>query len=201
MEPAPCRLDAVVFDLDGVIRHYDRVLERDIEARHGLPSGSLVPTAFGSDAGNEFMCGRLDHDGFATALSVLIGSDAAAVEFVAMRAEVDAEAVALVRSVQGSVPVALLTNGSLRTRAELEEAGLHEAFDHVFNSAETGVPKPHEQSYLNVVAALGVAPAATAFVDDLERNVDGAVAAGLVGHVYTGLPALRAFLDRHGIAH
>ena len=199
MDRPPRRLDAVVFDLDGVIRHYDRVHERDIEERHGIPVGSLVPTAFGSSAGHEFMCGRLDHDGFAAALSALIGSEAAAVEFVAMRAEVDAEAVALVRSVQAVVPVALLTNGSLRTRSELAEAGLHEAFDHVFNSAETGIPKPLPESYLNVVAALDVDPTTTAFVDDLDVNVRGAVTAGLVGHVYTGLAVLRSFLDVHGI--
>ena len=56
--------------------------------------------------------------------------------------------VSIVRVIAAVVPVALLTNGSLRTRTELAEAGLHEAFDHVFNSAETGIPKPLPESYL-----------------------------------------------------
>ena len=47
---------------------------------------------------------------------------------------------------------------------------------------------------------LDVDPTTTAFVDDLDVNVRGAVTAGLVGHVYTGLAVLRSFLDVHGIA-
>jgi putative hydrolase of the HAD superfamily len=112
---------------------------------------------------------------------------------------VDHEAVELVRTLQRRVPVALLTNGSLRTRHELEEAGLHDAFDHVFNSAETGVPKPEARAYLNAVEALGVAVAVTAFVDDLEANVAGALDAGLVGHLYEGLDPLRDFLSTYGL--
>ena len=40
-------LQAVIFDLDGVIRHYDRNHERDIEVRFGLAPGTLlaVPAA------------------------------------------------------------------------------------------------------------------------------------------------------------
>lgn len=201
MVTSPRSLDAIVFDLDGVIRHYDRVHEAEIERRHGLAPGTMVATAFGGDVGRDFMCGRLDHDRFADRLAVLLGSEAAAREFVAMRAEVDPEAVALVRALQERMPVALLTNGSLRTSQELEEAGLHDAFHHVFNSAVTGVPKPAARAYLNVVEALGTAPTSTAFVDDLPANVAGAVVAGLVGHLYVGLADLRAFLATHGVAH
>jgi putative hydrolase of the HAD superfamily len=188
-------VQAVIFDLDGVIRHYDRTHERDIEARYGLAPGSLLATAFGGETGHDFMCGRIDHDEFERRLSGPLGAGAAA-EFVAMRAVVDPEAVALVRHLQVRMPVALLTNGSTRTRSELAEAGLSDAFHQVFNSAETGVPKPHVQAYLNVVEALGQHPSATAFVDDHPPNVDGAVAAGLVGHHFVGLAELRVFLGR-----
>lgn len=187
-----------MFDLDGVIRHYDRVHERDIEDRHGLARGTLVPTAFGSPAGHDFMCGRLDHDGFAGAIADLVGA-AAALELVAMRAEVDHDAVALVRAVQEVVPTALLTNGSVRTRAELEDAGLHDVFDHVVNSADTGMPKPSAGAYLAAVDLLGASVVATAFVDDHAPNIDGAVAVGLIGHLFVGLPELRGFLGTHGV--
>lgn len=189
----------MVFDLDGVVRHYDRAHERDIEVRHGLEAGTLLVTAFGGAIGRDFVCGRLDHVGFAAALAELIDCESAANEFVAMRAAIDHEAVALVRSVQELVPVALLTNGSLRTRQELAESGLHDVFDHVINSAETGIPKPESGSYLYAVEVLGATPAATAFVDDLEANVVGAVGVGLVGHHFVGLDPLRGFLRRHGV--
>ncbi|MFN8050012.1 MAG: HAD-IA family hydrolase [Acidimicrobiales bacterium] len=195
----PPRLDAVVFDLDGVVRHYDREHERDIELRHGLERGSLLHHAFGGELGQSFMRGEFDHDEFARRLASPLGSVAAAEEFVSMRAVVDDEAVALVRRLQERMPVALLTNGSVRTREELSDAGLHDAFDHVFNSAETGVPKPLAQAYLNVVEALGVPAARTAFIDDHDPNVAGAVDAGLVGHLYVGLDEVRRFLAGHGV--
>lgn len=192
-------LAALIFDLDGVIRHYDHAHTREVERRHGLVGGSLLHAAFGGDLGRTFVCGDLDHDQFAAALGELIGSTGAATEFVAMRAEVDHAAVGLVRGLQERLPVALLTNGTVRTRAELAEAGLADAFDHVFNSAETGVPKPEAQAYLNVVSALDVAPATVAFVDDHLPNVVGATSAGLVGHHYQGLDELRRFLAIYGL--
>ena len=193
------RLEAVVFDLDGVIRHYDRAHERDIEQRFGLIPGSLVATAFGGSLGHDFMCGRIDHARFADQLGSLLRSAEAAAEFVEMRAEVDHEAVAVVRALQAMMPVALLTNGSTRTQLELAEAGLHDAFHHVFNSAETGVPKPDPRAYLNVVEALGSPVGRTAFVDDFPHNVEGAIAVGMVGHHYRGLDGLMAFLADHGV--
>jgi glucose-1-phosphatase len=196
---AGAALTAVIFDLDGVIRHYDRAHEREIERRHRLEAGSLLRVAFGGTLGRSFMCGELDHDAFGAALGEQLGNPEAAAEFVAMRAEVDPDAVALVRALQSLMPVALLTNGSLRTRDELADAGLHDAFDHVFNSAETGVPKPEGRAHLNVVEALGRPAASTAFIDDHQPNVDGAMAAGLVGHRYEGLYEVRSFLGAHGI--
>ena len=43
----------------------------------------------------------------------------------------------------------------------------------------TGVLKPDPRSYRLVLDELGVEPAEAVFVDDLPRNVDGALACGL----------------------
>lgn len=182
-----------------MIRHYDRVVERAIEARHGLPLGSMLPIAFGGETGMAFMLGEIDHNEFEARLAVELASTGAARELVAMRAEVDHRAVDLVRTLRLDVPVALLTNGSVRTRVELEEAGIHDAFDHVFNSAETRSPKPQAQAYLNVIEALDATPHRTAFVDDHEPNVIGAARVGLVAHHYVDFSELHQFLAGHGL--
>lgn len=59
--------------------------------------------------------------------------------------------------------------------------GLLELVDVVRLSGLTGLPKPLPEAYLSAAAALGVAPGECVVVDDLERNVRGAVAAGCVG--------------------
>ncbi len=194
------QLDAVVFDLDGVLRHYDRERSRQIERRYDLEENAIFRAAFGGPFGRVFMCGQLDHDQFAAAVGDLIGSVDAVAEFLAARAVVDDDAVALVREVRRQRPVALLTNGSLRTRLELEEVGLSDAFDAVFNSAETGVLKPDAAAYQNVLRALDVNAHAAAFVDDHPPNVAGAASVGLIGHHFLGLDALRVFLRSHGLS-
>ena len=188
------QVDAVVFDLDGVIRHHDRLAQGRIEKYHRLPEGSLFRAAFGGPLGRRFVRGELDHDEFAMAIGQIVGSIQAATEFLALRAEIDSAIVDVVRQVRDRVPVALLTNGSRRTRVELAEAGLSDAFGHILNSAETGIPKPEPGAYLNVVAALGTTPAAIVFVDDYPPNVAGAIEVGMIGHHFVGVDPLIQFL-------
>jgi len=190
---------AVVFDLDGVVRHYDRDHEADIEVRFGLEPGSLLREAFGGDIGDDLMCGRIDHAEFVVRLGAVLGSVDAAQELADMRAEVDPDAVRLVQHLQTQLPVALLTNGSRRTRVELEEQGLAGVFDHVFNAAELGVAKPSPRIYRHVLEVLGVGAPMAVFVDDHLPNVEGARAVGMVGHHYRGLDELVGFLDGLGL--
>ncbi len=85
--------------------------------------------------------------------------------------------VAAVRLIRDSgVRTALVSNAT--SVDERVDAGL---FDAVVISAEAGVAKPDPEIYRLAAARLGVAPGDCAFVDDQRRNVDGAVAAGMVG--------------------
>ncbi|MEZ5321467.1 MAG: HAD family phosphatase [Microthrixaceae bacterium] len=183
-------LDAVIFDLDGVIRHYDRRQELAIERRHDLPAGSILTTAFGGPLGDAFQRGRIDRVEFTASLGEALGNTAAAREFMALRAEVDPGAVAVVAALQERVPVALLTNGSVHTRDELVEQGLDGVFEHVVNSAELGAKKPEPAAYRAALDLLGVEATRALFIDDHEPNVVGAREVGLRAHLYLGLASL-----------
>ncbi len=54
-------------------------------------------------------------------------------------------------------------------------------FDAVVISGEVGMRKPEAEIYLHTVDRLGCAPGEAVFVDDLEANVRGAAAVGLIG--------------------
>ena len=194
------QLDAVVFDLDGVVRHYDRAEEAAIERRHGLEAGSLLITAFGSPAGQDLMCGRIDHDEFALRVGELVGSHDAALDLVATRATVDDRAVELVLALQDVVRVALLTNGSLRTPTELADAGLDRVFDHIFNSAVIGVAKPTAAVYHHVLEVLDVSADRALFVDDHLPNIDGARGVGMHTHHFSDLDELVVHLETFGLS-
>ncbi len=70
-----------------------------------------------------------------------------------------------------------------------------ELFDAVVLSGLAGVAKPDEVAYRLVAERLGVEPARCVFVDDLRRNVLGAVAAGMTGVHHTSVDATLGELE------
>ncbi|MER9443981.1 HAD family phosphatase [Mesorhizobium sp. M0340] len=96
--------------------------------------------------------------------------------------------------------VTMLTNFAADTLAEARER-----FD--FLNRPRGVTvsgdirqiKPDRAIYDHHVAAFGLDPAATLFIDDSQKNVDGAKAAGWQAVLFTDAQTLKADLERLGI--
>lgn len=57
-------------------------------------------------------------------------------------------------------------------------------FDAVTVSGEVGIVKPEPEIYRIAAERLGVTPEECVFIDDIERNIDGARAVGMQGIVY-----------------
>lgn len=95
---------------------------------------------------------------------------------------------------QGGTRMALLSNAGFDFGGPFRSAPFARYFEHIFVSAELGMIKPDPDIYRHVARELGVQPADLVFVDNKAVNVDGARAAGLTGHVFVGVPELRAFL-------
>ena len=66
-------------------------------------------------------------------------------------------------------------------------------------SAEIGAIKPDRAIYDHHAGTFGLVPAATLFIDDSPKNVDGAQEAGWQAVLFTGAEPLEADLRRHGI--
>ena len=108
---------------------------------------------------------------------------------------------ALVERIRGKHPVALCTNASRWFFESVEEkVRLRERFDVVVVSAEQGVVKAGKDIYERTCALLNVAPEEAVFVDDRPENVEGAVAAGLSGILFTGTEVLEKELAELGVA-
>lgn len=73
-------------------------------------------------------------------------------------------------------------------------------FDAVVLSGAVGCAKPDAEIYRLAARRLGLAPGECVFVDDLRRNVDGAVATGMVGVHHSDTEStsleLQALFDR-----
>ena len=89
---------------------------------------------------------------------------------------------AVLRAVRGlGLRTALLSNAGGCGRPPRQEGRWPELFDAVVLSGVAGVAKPDAEAFLLVAERLGVPPARCVFVDDLRRNVLGAVATGMTG--------------------
>jgi len=84
-------------------------------------------------------------------------------------------------------PCGLVSNWDLRLRPLLDLLGLLPHFDVVVVSAEVGMEKPGAPIFRAACTALGTRPEATLHVgDDPRSDVQGARAAGLRAHLWTG---------------
>jgi putative hydrolase of the HAD superfamily len=75
--------------------------------------------------------------------------------------------------------LALVSNCSRQTRDVVPALGLDRAMDAVVLSYEVGVRKPGERIFRDAMAALGVEPERTLFVDDIVEYLDGAANLGI----------------------
>ncbi len=112
--------------------------------------------------------------------------------YVALR-EAPVQAVAGIREVLDrlTVPACVVSNGPIRKmQTTLGVTGLLARFEDRLFSPESGLPgKPAPDLFLAAADRFGVAPAAAFVVEDSEKGVRGAVAAGMTVFGYAG--------DRH----
>ncbi|MEU6824504.1 HAD-IA family hydrolase [Streptomyces atriruber] len=197
--------DAVLTDLDGVIRFYDMAELEQLERSAGLPEGSTAEVAFRPETDLPLMRGEITKerwiesiaDGLADrvpwARGHELGTTLAETKFRA-----DDVVVGLLRKVRAAgLPVLLVTNATPWLADDLALLGLTgpDGFlDGVISSADLGVAKPDRRMYETAAERAGAAPGRCLFVDDREENVDAAVALGMTGLLYREPADLQAAL-------
>ena len=87
---------------------------------------------------------------------------------------------AVAKAREAGFKTGLLSN-SWGNRDSYEFEHFDTLFDAVVISGEVGLRKPDPEIYALAARDLGVAPEQCVFVDDIDRNIRGAVAAGMVG--------------------
>jgi putative hydrolase of the HAD superfamily len=200
-------IDALILDLDGVVRHWDMDHLASTVRSLGVTREQFAQVAFEDELLASAMTGAISAEEWGDEIGRRIGQrhgcDPATVAagFAALGWSIDDDVVALVQQVRdaGRVRVALFSNASTRLEADLESVGLDSAFDVIFNSARLGVSKPDPEAFRTVASALGTTPERCLFVDDTLANVEGARAAGMQAEAFMDLDGLRSLLDRAGL--
>lgn len=191
--------DAVLCDLDNVIRFYDTAALAALESAAGLPAGTTARVAFTPENDHPLLLGRITKAEWTASVASLLSDRvpparaeelARALAYAPFRA--DAAVVRLLRRVRAEVPLVLVTNADLDLERDLASLGLADLAHHVVSSAEVGMAKPDPAIYTLAADRAGARPERCVFVDDRAENVDAAVALGMTGVLYRDV----ADLDR-----
>lgn len=205
-------LEAVIFDLGGVVLTSPFEAFARYEAELGLPDGFIRRLNMNNHHDNAWAKlerGELDDDGFANAFEAeaaaagghLDGHAVLGMLVGEVRPEMADEVRRLLAEGYG---VAFLTNNAVpfddvRGMLPAGFAELLDAVDAVVESAVLGMRKPEEAFYRVALKALDVEPSQVAFLDDLGVNLKPARAMGMatikVGDPKLALAELHAALD------
>ena len=195
----PVRL--VVFDMDDVLLHYDvdarRAAIGKLAGRSLAEVEALIWTSGLEDAAD---AGKLTTDAYLDAISAALGVPFGRDDWFRTRAlamTLDPAAMALVERVRARTPVALLTNNGFIMKEHFDAMvpRLRALFGPAMHvAAEFGTKKPDPAIYRGVASLYGVEPSQAVMIDDKAVNVEGARAAGLRAHRFTGADALEVFL-------
>jgi putative hydrolase of the HAD superfamily len=194
------RFDALLVDLDGVLRRWPPVTDLDI--KHGLPPGTFAEAAFAPDRARAAITGRCTDDEWRAAvaadLAVSAGYERAAAvvaDWTALTGEIDPAVAGLLAAArERGLPVVLVSNATTRLEADIALLGIGDHVDHVVSSARVGVAKPDPRIFRVAAEKAGVAPSRCLFVDDTPANVEAARALGMTALLFDGPAGLAELL-------
>lgn len=199
-------LEAVLCDVDGVLRHHDVAAVAELEEKHGVPVGTIVATAFTDELLQPAILGEVSDDEWRRNVAAELlpehGIEVAAELVAAWSGLVGAvdrqvrEVLAEARA--AGVRVVLVSNATTRLEDELEVLGLTSEVDVVVSSARLGIAKPEPAIYFAAAQLAEVDVADCLFVDDTAINVEVAQAVGMKGHLFADADGLRAALRSGG---
>jgi len=199
-------IETVLFDMDGVLAHYD--FTRRLEV---LAAGTGVsPTEIEERIFTSGFDARADDGAYTAAeymaeFSRLLGIPVSEELWLeARRAGMtpDLEVLALARDVGARAKTAMLTNNGPVLRAHLDEVApeVAAAFGaHAFFSCQFGTGKTSPAVFSLVLAEIDSRPATTLFIDDTPEYLRHAGTAGLRTHHFVGIDGLRAELSEFGL--
>lgn len=200
------KLEAVVFDLGGVLFRYlpERRLEM-FSSLTGMAADDVRRRLMDSGYSRSCDAGRLRGDAAHAEGNRLLGRRLGLATF--RRAwisafEPDPLVVELARSLKDRVPLALLTNNSDLVRDGLESAhpDVLELFRPRLFSAEAGLLKPDPRFFATLLELLGAAPERVLYVDDEPAYADAAAALGMQTIRFHDGAALARELERFELA-
>jgi len=204
MRHASC-ISTILFDYGGVLAEEGFALGLSAIARdNNLDPAPFFHTATEAIYACGYVTGKSTEQAYWQLLrsqTGITGEDQALTEAILSRFTLRPKMLAAVRALrkQGLNPVILSDQTDWLDRLNQRQPFFHE-FSRVFNSYHLGKTKREPSLFTDILAALGVEPRLTLFVDDNQGHIDRAAALGLETHLFQNEELFFADLARRGLA-
>ncbi|MFJ2397387.1 HAD-IA family hydrolase [Streptomyces sp. NPDC087843] len=190
--------DGLLFDMNGLFRHWHNTGARTSESLAGLPEGTIARYAYDHPTYRLARVGVLTDQQWADNVADRLAADFgphvrdALGPWRADRGEPDDHMISLLAQIREHMPVGVLSNCTDALHADLQHHGIE--FDHVFPSAELGVDKPSPEAYHIAARRMNISPHTLAYVDDEPTFIHAAQTVGIQARLFTGIADLTAHL-------
>lgn len=181
---------AIIFDFYDVIRA--DAYKIWLNKHNYKLEGEFLETAQKLDSG------KITFDEFINHLNVLTGQSSDSIlEAMNDNLGVDYKIIEIINQLRDKYKIGLLSNASSSfLRNLLREHDLEKYFDEIVISSEVGLTKPSAEIYHHILSKMKVQPGEAIFIDDNEKNVDGAQSIGMHALVYKDTSSLKEELDK-----
>ena len=106
------------------------------------------------------------------------------------------ELIEFIISLRPKYKTGVITDAWSGTREEMKDTINNDIFDEIVLSAEEGIQKPDPEIYYRALTQLGIAPGEAIFVDDREKNVEGAREVGMHAVLFTDTQQAKEEIER-----
>lgn len=180
-------VQAVVWDLGGILHPTPFELADELEVDLGLPRGLLPRGPFGPEPDPDYEAldrGEIDEPEYVARSRARLAARGVDIDLrrvIRWDGRDRPEVVAAMHRIAGRYRMALLTNDATTWLGPgwHRDWYLRDLFEVVMDAAEEGIRKPHPEIYRRIARALDLPPGRCLFVDDLRVNVEGARAVGM----------------------
>jgi putative hydrolase of the HAD superfamily len=180
----------IIFDYGGVLFDMRWDISLELEREHGLPARSVGETLYASEAWRRVEVGAGDREAWLrdahSELETRAGKPLPPLhEHWRAGQHLITPNIELIRRLRPPYVTSVLSNADSTLVSRLRDTHrIHDLFDDIVCSADVGVAKPEPRIYTLAAQRLGLPTEECVFIDDLERNVDAARAAGMAGVVF-----------------
>lgn len=193
----------IIFDLEKVLMGTWREVFDLPELQHIPRSTIVIFFDDHNDLRKELQYGKLSEDEFWKNFIELTNLDLD-VEFLKKSVRkvlvIKPEMMNILNSLKSNYKIALLSNFAKELSEYLiKKYNLNKIFDAMFWSFEKGIKKPSAESYTQVINKFNVKPSECIFIDDRERNIEGAKNVGMNAILYKNTDQMRIELKKFGV--